>query len=44
MKKLLSIVCAATCLTLSASQALAQSYPTKPIKIIVPFEIGRAHV
>lgn len=40
MKKLLSIVCAATCLTLSAGQAVAQTYPTKPIKIIVPFGPG----
>ncbi|MDE3233545.1 MAG: tripartite tricarboxylate transporter substrate binding protein [Pseudomonadota bacterium] len=40
MKKLLSIVCAATCLTLSAGQAVAQAYPTKPIKIIVPFGPG----
>ncbi len=40
MKKLLSIVCAAACLTLSAGQALAQAYPTKPIKIIVPFGPG----
>jgi len=40
MKKLLSIVCAATCLTLSAGQAMAQAYPTKPIKIIVPFGPG----
>ena len=40
MKKLLSIVCATTCLTLSAGQAMAQAYPTKPIKIIVPFGPG----
>ena len=42
MKKLLSIVCAATCLTLSAGQAVAQAqaYPTKPIKIIVPATPG----
>ena len=40
MKKLLSIVCAAAGLSLSAGSALAQTYPTKPIKIIVPFGPG----
>ena len=24
--------------------ASAQGYPTKPVRLIVPFEIGRAHV
>jgi len=36
----LSIVCAAAGLSLSAGSALAQTYPTKPIKIIVPFGPG----
>jgi len=40
MKKLLSLVCIATCLTLSVGQVMAQAYPTKPIKIIVPFGPG----
>lgn len=40
MKKLLSIVCAAAGLSLFAGSALAQTYPTKPIKIIVPFGPG----
>jgi tripartite-type tricarboxylate transporter receptor subunit TctC len=40
MKKLLSIVCAVAGLSLSAGPALAQAYPTKPIKIIVPFGPG----
>ena len=26
------------------SNVLAQPYPTKPVRIVVPFEIGRAHV
>jgi len=40
MKKLLSIVCTAALLTLTQGQALAQGYPTKPVKIIVPFGPG----
>jgi tripartite-type tricarboxylate transporter receptor subunit TctC len=40
MKKLLSIVCTAALLTLTQGQALAQTYPTKPVKIIVPFGPG----
>ena len=40
MKKLLCIVCTAALLTLTQGQALAQTYPTKPVKIIVPFGPG----
>lgn len=40
MKTLLKTFCAATLLTLSAGAVLAQSYPSKPVKIIVPFGPG----
>lgn len=40
MKKLCISLCAAALLTLSGGAALAQAYPSKPIKIIAPFGPG----
>ncbi len=40
MKNFISIVCAAAALAWAPGQALAQAYPTKPVKIVVPFGPG----
>ena len=40
MKKLLNAVCTAALLTFSASAVWAQTYPSKPVKIVVPFGPG----
>lgn len=40
MKKFLSTVCTAAVLTLIAGQAMAQTYPNRPVKIVVPFGPG----
>jgi tripartite-type tricarboxylate transporter receptor subunit TctC len=40
MKNFISIVCTAAALAWAPGQALAQAYPTKPVKIVVPFGPG----
>jgi tripartite-type tricarboxylate transporter receptor subunit TctC len=40
MKNFIRIVCAAAALAWAPGQALAQAYPTKPVKIVVPFGPG----
>jgi tripartite-type tricarboxylate transporter receptor subunit TctC len=40
MKKLFTLVCTAALLSFMSVQALAQTYPTRPVKIVVPFGPG----
>jgi tripartite-type tricarboxylate transporter receptor subunit TctC len=40
MKNFIRIVCTAAALAWAPGQALAQAYPTKPVKIVVPFGPG----
>jgi tripartite-type tricarboxylate transporter receptor subunit TctC len=40
MKKLLSTVCAAAMLTLIAGPSIAQTYPNRPVKLVLPFGPG----
>jgi tripartite-type tricarboxylate transporter receptor subunit TctC len=40
MKKLFTLVCTAALLSFLSVQALAQTYPTRPVKIVVPFGPG----
>jgi tripartite-type tricarboxylate transporter receptor subunit TctC len=40
MKKLLSTVCTAAMLTLIAGPSIAQTYPNRPVKLVVPFGPG----
>ena len=40
MKKLFTLVCTAALLSFMSGQALAQTYPTRPVKIVVPFGPG----
>jgi len=40
MKKLFTLVCTAALLSFMSVQAMAQTYPTRPVKIVVPFGPG----
>jgi len=40
MKKMFTLVCTAALLSFMSVQALAQTYPTRPVKIVVPFGPG----